>query len=776
MVQSGMEEREQRYQEAMNLGHSAAWDQKWDLAAEYYKKAVKLGPRQVQAINNLGLAYFQLHQYKEAEVCYKQAAKFNPDDPLAVERLAQIYERTGKIKMAADYSMFAADLYLKIKDATKAIENWTRITQLIPEHLKAHSRLAVVHERLGHTAQAVREYISVAALLQDVGQVNEAVLAVEKAVKIAPKNNEARQALELVRSNKTLPKPTRQRGVTDPLRTDAVQEPEEPPELENTSISRQGPDPITEARQRALTELAGLLFDVSTEDLGNGDSKGAGFKSVFGRTKADDLESISKFLGAAIDYQTRANHDAAARELKKAVDLGLDVPATYFDLGLLYSQQNRPDRAIRYLQQAINHPQFALASHLLIAQQYLISNRLVDAAGEYLMALREADTAVVPDDQRDSLRAQYETLLETVILKNDASMMAHLCENIDDLLARRDWRDHITKARRQLPPGVTDGAPAPLAEIIAEAKDTQIVEAIASINDLARRGHLRSAMEESYLLVSQAPTYLPLHIHMAELLLQMDNTKGAIDKMIVVSEAYAIRGEAKRSINLLKRVVEIAPMDFNARSRLIQRLSAVGDVDNAIHEYIKLADVQYRLAQLDQARATYEKALRMAQQNKADLSWSVRILKQMADIDIQRLDWRQALRVYEQLRTLSPDDELTRTRLIELNVRLGQRNQAAVELDNFVSYLTSNARQEKALAYLENLVAENEEMAFARSKLAETYQKAGRIQEAVDQWDKVAELMVVQGNTERAKEVIRAILVLNPPNADQYRAALQQLG
>ena len=774
MVSSEMDERDQRYQEAMNLGHSAAWDQKWDLAAEYYKKAVKLEPRQVQAINNLGLAYFQLHQYNEAEVCYKQAAKFNPDDPLAVERLAQIYERTGKIKKAADYSMAAADLYLKIKDATKAIENWARITRLIPEHLKAHSRLAVVHERLGHISQAVREYISVAALLQDVGQVNEAVMAVEKAVKLAPENKEARQALELVRSNKTLPKPARQRGATGPLRMAAVRGMEEPSELVNTSISRQGPDPITEARQQALTELAGLLFDVSAEDLGDGD-KGGGLKSVFGRTKTDDLEAISKALGAAIDLQTRANHEGAARELKKAVDLGLDVPATYFNLGLLYSKQSRPDRSIRYLQRAINHPQFSLASHLLIAQQQMISGRLADAASEYLMALREADTAVVPDEQRDDLRAQYEALLETVIQQNNASMMARLCENIDGMLVRRDWRDHVVKARRQLPPMVSGSSPAPLAEIITEAKDTKIVEAIASINDLARRGHLRSAMEESFLLVSQAPTYLPLHIHMAELLLQMDNTKGAIDKMIVVSEAYAIRGEAKRSINLLKRVVEISPMDFNARSRLIRRLSAIGEVDNAIHEYIKLADVQYRLAQLDQARSTYEKALRMAQQNKADLSWSVRILKQMADIDIQRLDWRQALRVYEQLRTLSPEDELTRTRLIELNVRLGQRNQAAVELDNFISYLAGQAKQDQALIYLESLVAENEELAFARSKLAETYQQMGRIPAAIDQWDKVAEIMVVEGNTERAKEVIRAILLLNPPNADQYRAALQQL-
>ena len=148
----------------------------------------------------------------------------------------------------------------------------------------------------------------------------------------------------------------------------------------------------------------------------------------------------------------------------------------------------------------------------------------------------------------------------------------------------------------------------------------------------------------------------------------------------------------------------------------------------------------------------------------------------MADIDLQRLDWKQALRVYEQLRTLIPEDELTRTRLIELNVRLGRQNQAAAELDNFISYLSGKAKQGTAAAYLEKFAEENEEMVFVRSKLADFLSKLGRVEEAIEQWDKVAEIFVVKGDFEKAKEAIRAILLLNPPNADQYRAALQRLG
>jgi tetratricopeptide (TPR) repeat protein len=262
---------------------------------------------------------------------------------------------------------------------------------------------------------------------------------------------------------------------------------------------------------------------------------------------------------------------------------------------------------------------------------------------------------------------------------------------------------------------------------------------------------------------------------MGELLLRQERSQEAINKFTIVANTYASRGEANRATDLLRRIVEIAPLDMGARNRLIKTLIDQGEVDVAITEYLNLADAHYRLAQLDTARTTYENALRLAQQANADPSWGKRILHYMADIDLQRLDWRQALRVYEQLRTLGPDDEVARKNLVELNMRLGQETQATAELDNYLNFLSGKAQDQQAVAFLEKIAEENPEFAFVQRRLAQAYQQASRTEDAIKHWDKMAELMVQKGDTESAKEAIRAILVLNPPNVEQYRAVLQKL-
>ena len=199
--------------------------------------------------------------------------------------------------------------------------------------------------------------------------------------------------------------------------------------------------------------------------------------------------------------------------------------------------------------------------------------------------------------------------------------------------------------------------PMPLAEVIMQAQSSQVLESINYVHQLARAGQLRSAMEEAFHALTFAPTYLPLHTLMGDLLVRENHTEEAIAKFNTIAEAYSVRGEAVQAAKLLRRVLQLAPMDMVARRKLIDQLASRGQMDDAIREYLELADIYYRLAELDMARKTYTTALRVVQQANADRSWNIHILQRMADIDMQRLDWKQAIRVYEQIRTLRPDDE-----------------------------------------------------------------------------------------------------------------------
>ncbi|MEJ5225007.1 MAG: tetratricopeptide repeat protein, partial [Anaerolineales bacterium] len=280
---------------------------------------------------------------------------------------------------------------------------------------------------------------------------------------------------------------------------------------------------------------------------------------------------------------------------------------------------------------------------------------------------------------------------------------------------------------------------------------------------------------EAYHALSYAPTYLPLHTLMGDLLIREERIPDAISKFSVIAHAYSVRGETGPAINLYRRILQLAPMDLSVRTLLIEQLTARGQQDEAIAEYIELADTYYRLAELDMARKTYTTALRLAQQPSADRSWSIRILNRMADIDMQRLDWKSALRVYEQLRTLKPDDESIRRNLIDLNFRLFQRAQAVAELEGYVSYLETNRQGDKALAFVQSMLEEDPNRVELRRVLAAIYQRAGKVEQAVEQLDMVGNALMDAGDRDGTIEIITTILTLNPPNADQYRQVLQSL-
>jgi tetratricopeptide (TPR) repeat protein len=105
-------------------------------------------------------------------------------------------------------------------------------------------------------------------------------------------------------------------------------------------------------------------------------------------------------------------------------------------------------------------------------------------------------------------------------------------------------------------------------------------------------------MEEAFHALQYAPTYVPIHMYMGELLIQQDRLPEAIQKFLVISQTHQARGDKKRAIQTLYRILRVAPMDLKARKRLIDLLLTQRQFDEAINQYLEMADVYYRLADL----------------------------------------------------------------------------------------------------------------------------------------------------------------------------------
>ena len=110
------------YQKAMNQGHSAAWDRQWEHAANYYRQALEEFPDDPKSLSSLGMALFELRQFEEALICYRRASVIASDDPLAIEKVAQICERLGKLNDAtrADVEQFLEECLAKLETCSPA--------------------------------------------------------------------------------------------------------------------------------------------------------------------------------------------------------------------------------------------------------------------------------------------------------------------------------------------------------------------------------------------------------------------------------------------------------------------------------------------------------------------------------------------------------------------------------------------------------------------------------------------------------------------------------
>lgn len=177
-------------------------------AIKEYEHLLDDNPNDVNTLNRIGDLWVRINNTNEAVKTFSKIAdhyakdgfflkaiaiykKINKLDPSKLEiygKLADLYAKQGLAMEAKSQYQVLADYYLKHGEPGNALNIYKKISELDPNSINVHVKLADLHHQVGHTAEALKEFDRVGRMLLKRGMLDEAVQVFKKALKIDAKN------------------------------------------------------------------------------------------------------------------------------------------------------------------------------------------------------------------------------------------------------------------------------------------------------------------------------------------------------------------------------------------------------------------------------------------------------------------------------------------------------------------------------------------------------------------------------------------------------------
>lgn len=137
-------------------------------AIEYFKKAIREDGKFAEAYNNLGIAYFELRDYRNAQDCLKKAVLLKPDFVEALLNLGSAYLFDEQPVEGLEVKTGRP----RLMDAAMAYE---QVLSIQPEMAEAYMHLGLVYEQLQRTDDALKAYSKFKELWDGTGRYLHAV-------------------------------------------------------------------------------------------------------------------------------------------------------------------------------------------------------------------------------------------------------------------------------------------------------------------------------------------------------------------------------------------------------------------------------------------------------------------------------------------------------------------------------------------------------------------------------------------------------------------------
>ncbi|MEL6307305.1 MAG: tetratricopeptide repeat protein [Chloroflexota bacterium] len=738
---------DQQYQQHMEEGHSAAWEQDWQTAIQAYSKAVQSKADDAEAHMNLGLALLNDGQLDRSLKVYRRAQQLAPNDPIPLERSADVLERQGQLKEAAQFYIKVSDIYLAQRDLNKAISNWDHATQLTPGLVSIHARLAQAYERIKRYDDAIREYLILAFNFKRMDSIDKAVRAVERALKIDKNHAEALNALRALKSGKDIVLPD-----------DYLNREVEEAVVEEMGFDDQRPDvgaahplgPIGESLDLALTLLAEFVVE-------------------------SGLSQFIMFAMQGMEAQRQDQYETAIEGYLQAADAGMNHSSLHMNLGGLMVLNDMPEEAISFLEQAVHDPLLAAGALHALGQAYYQLGKHKEASAYLIQSLRAVDTELAMTPQEETELDEFYTSLLHALEGRNADSLQVINERFIGLLRGEDWKQRVASTRMHLDETLKDDGDDSMVDFLISGSD-ELTTIVTKIDRYIRMGLYTLAMDEAHLATEKSPFYLPVHVRMAEIMMKEGRIRPAIDKYNAVARSYLMREENDRAASILQEVLDMAPLDVDVRINLIELLEEEDRWEEALDNYVSLAETYQQLGDFDRASDTFQASERLARRINTPAERIAEIKHFIADIHQMRLNTRAAQSVYEDILADAPADEKALRGLVDIYYTQGNQVEAIKRLDKLLSVYAQQGKIDKIMTLLQQLVSSSPDDPSLRQRLASIYRRRNMKDEAIEQLDALGGLQLDAGLNAEAAKTIKQIISMKPDRLDEYKRLLAQIG
>ena len=210
-----------------NLGVLRAQNQDAQGAEQAYRRALEINPNDLDALNNLGLMLFRKGDFAESTTLFDKLSGLNPGSIATKLNLGAAAAKSGDLKKAigawkevvradpkqVSVRMDLANALWDQGDVENAKYHYLQVLAVEKDNAEALNGIGLCHLKAGKLVQAeaafrsaieadsklIGAYNNLAVTLQRMNQVSEAVKVLEKAVKIAPNDDELQRNLARMR-------------------------------------------------------------------------------------------------------------------------------------------------------------------------------------------------------------------------------------------------------------------------------------------------------------------------------------------------------------------------------------------------------------------------------------------------------------------------------------------------------------------------------------------------------------------------------------------------